>query len=375
MDQFSAHLDRGWDLIQRGDTHGAETSARRALELDKEAPEAYNLLGYIAALHGEFEDALEHYQQAIALDDTYLEAMLNAAEVLIHPLGELEEAERLCDDALELAESEDERVDALLLKFDALLGQDQIQAAKTLCARLPAGPFENPAHTFLVGRALYEIGEISKAAPLIEQAAQAAPANAESFYYLGLLRDEQGKADDATRAFLRSRELEVEAPRAPWALTADQLRDVAAVALGSLPAELHDFVTLENTYIADLPGVEVIVEGVDPRALLLLDAAPDQVPGGDRPSSPTASSAGGPGAVVFNAATAGGGAVSAGAASTALEASSDARAPERPTRLFIYQRNVERISTQADALAPELSAALEREIRAAFFDEPPPERA
>src|ERR1051326_542439 len=81
MDQFSAHLDRGWDLVQRGDPRGAELSARRALEIDAQSPEAYNLLGYVAALKGEFEEAVEHYRQAIALDDTYLEAMLNAAEV------------------------------------------------------------------------------------------------------------------------------------------------------------------------------------------------------------------------------------------------------------------------------------------------------
>jgi Flp pilus assembly protein TadD len=77
MDQFSAHLDRGWDLVQRGDPRGAEVSARRALEIDNQSPEAYNLLGYVAALKGEFEEAIDHYRQAIALDDTYLEAMLN----------------------------------------------------------------------------------------------------------------------------------------------------------------------------------------------------------------------------------------------------------------------------------------------------------
>ena len=91
MDQFSAHLDRGWDLVQRGDPRGAEVSARRALEIDSQSPEAYNLLGYVAALKGEYEEAIDHYRQAIALDDTYLEAMLNAAEVYIHPLGEFDE--------------------------------------------------------------------------------------------------------------------------------------------------------------------------------------------------------------------------------------------------------------------------------------------
>ena len=62
MDQFSAHLDRGWDLVQRGDARGAELSARRALEIDGQSPEAYNLLGYVTALQGEFEDAIESYR-------------------------------------------------------------------------------------------------------------------------------------------------------------------------------------------------------------------------------------------------------------------------------------------------------------------------
>src|SRR5919106_6255208 len=112
MDQFSAHLDRGWDLVQRGDARGAEASARRALELDPNSPEAHNLLGFVAALQGEGEEAIEAYRQAIALDDTYLEAMLNAAEVYIHPLGEYDESIRIIDHALEPAENNDQTGDA-----------------------------------------------------------------------------------------------------------------------------------------------------------------------------------------------------------------------------------------------------------------------
>ncbi len=93
---------------------GAELSARRALEIDSQSPEAHNLLGYVCALKAEYEDAIENYRQAIALDDTYLEAMLNAAEVYIHPLGEFDEALSMCDQALDLAETDDEVVDCLL---------------------------------------------------------------------------------------------------------------------------------------------------------------------------------------------------------------------------------------------------------------------
>ena len=144
MDQFSAHLDRGWDLVQRGDTRGAEASARRALELDPNSPEAHNLLGFVAALEGDGDEAIEAYRQAIALDDTYLEAMLNAAEVYIHPLGDYDQAIEMCDQALDLAEVDEEIIDALLLKFDALLGKGDTEEASARRRPYPEGPLRQP---------------------------------------------------------------------------------------------------------------------------------------------------------------------------------------------------------------------------------------
>jgi hypothetical protein len=47
----------------------------------------------------------------------------------------------------------------------------------------------------------------------------------------------------------------------------------------------------------------------------------------------------------------------------------EAGAGARPTRVFIYQRNIERVTTQIDGLAQELTSALEREIRSAFLGE------
>ena len=321
MDEFSAHLDRGWDLVQRGDSRGAEASARRALEIDKESPEAFNLLGYVAALQGDFEEAVEHYRQAIALDDTYLEAMLNAAEVYIHPLGEYDAAINMCDQALDLAESDDETVDALLLKFDALLGKNDVVEAKSLCDRFPVGPFENPGHAFLVGRALYEVGQVDRAAPLIEAAAKSTPKNPEAHYYLGLVRDERGDIRGATVAFLRSRELDQELPAPAWSLTREAFEMTVRKGIEGLEPNLRAFVREDEIYIADVPGVELVVDGVDPRALLLVDGMP---PAGksDTPSA----------------------------------------------RLFVYQRNVERLAGALELIESDIRTALQREIAATFLE-------
>ena len=320
MDQFSAHLDRGWDLVQKGDTRGAEGSARSALQIDEESPEAYNLLGYAAALEGDFEEALEHYEQALHLDDGYLEAMLNAAEICIHPLAHYDQAESLCDQALELAENSEERVDALLLKFDALLGGNDIDAARAVCRAFPDGPFENEGHTFLVGRALYEAGMVEDAYPLIERSIKAHPDNPEAQYYMGLLLDERGDSAGATQAFLRSRDLDLGVPAPPWSLTRETFQSTIQNIVSRVREDLQSFISPSEVFIADLPGVEVISDGVDPRSLLLLDAIAETE---GKPSK---------------------------------------------ARLFVHQRNVERLAGALELLTGEFKDALERELAAGFLD-------
>src|SRR4029079_1739102 len=158
MDQLSAHLDRGWDLAQKGDAAGASACAKRALEIDPQSPEVHNLLGYTSALSGESENALEHYRQAIALDETYFEAMLNAAEVLMHPLEEWDDAIALVNDALDYAETPEEIADCVLLKVDALLGKGEVEEARQAMKAIPEGPFESASYVFMIGRAFYELG-------------------------------------------------------------------------------------------------------------------------------------------------------------------------------------------------------------------------
>lgn len=337
MDQFSAHLDRGWDLVQRGDTRGALASARRALELDPNSPEAHNLLGYVAALEGDGDEAVEAYRQAIALDDTYLEAMLNAAEVYIHPLGDFDQAISMCDQALDVAEADDEVVDALLLKFDALLGKGDLDAAKKLVPLFPAGPFDNPSHTFLVGRALYEVGDVERALPYVEDAIRRDPRNSEAYYYLGLVRDEQGDTRAATAAFLTSRELDLSTAMPAWVPGRDELLETTKAAVAALAPSLRALVDGAEVFLTEMPGVEVIADGVDPRATVLVDA-PVRAP-----------------------------------ADGAHEHDGDGDGEARPpVRIFVYILNVARLAGTADALQEEIQLAIEREITSTMLEESEP---
>ncbi|MBW2453918.1 MAG: tetratricopeptide repeat protein [Deltaproteobacteria bacterium] len=284
MDQLSAHLDRGWDLAQRGDARGAEMSARQALELAPDSPEVHNLLGYVAALEGDCDEAVEAYQQAIFLDETYIEAMLNAAELMVHPLGLLDEAVNMCEQILDLTEFPDEVIDASLLKFEALITKGDKAAAKKLLASLPEGPYESHTQNYLAGRAHYETGDLEAAAQFIEAAIDGDLRSPDIYYYAGLLCEERDDRQGACAAFLQTRQLELEMGMPAWAPDGETFLKLTERAVTELPAELQTVVQSAELYIADLPGAEVVVDGVDPRALVLVDAAVSSSPDEAEPS-------------------------------------------------------------------------------------------
>src|SRR6266849_3777679 len=104
--------------------------------------------------------------------------MLNAAEVMIAPLGDYDGAIAQIEEALDYAETDEELADCVLLKVDAFTAKGNYEEAKRAMKMLPEGPFDGPNYLFLIGRAWYELGEVEKAAPLIEQAAKADPSSA-----------------------------------------------------------------------------------------------------------------------------------------------------------------------------------------------------
>jgi tetratricopeptide (TPR) repeat protein len=325
-DQLTAHLDRGWDLAHKGDAAGATTCAKRALEIDPQSPEVHNLMGFAAALEGNADEALEHYRQAITLDETYFEAMLNAAEVMISPLSDFDGAVAQIEEALDYAETDEEIADCILLKVDALMAKTDYEEAKRAMKMLPDGPFDGPSYLFLIGRAWYELGQLDKAAPLIEQAAKADPTSADAQYYLGLVRDEQGDPRAAIEALLRSRALDLTRTPASWAPSPEVFASVVKGAIEKLDLVLARYVREAEVYVVDFPGAELVVDGVDPRAMLVLDTPP-------------------------------------------VEDGAPAR-----VRIFVYQRNVERASGSLEALDGELAGALEREVTAVFLEGQKPDR-
>ncbi len=320
MDRLSAHLDRAWDLVAKGDTVGARESARRAIEADPNSPEAYNLLGYIHATDGDSDEALENYRQAMALDEGYLEPMLNAAEILVHPLGEYDQAIQLCDDVIAMGdEKEKEEVaDAVLLKVGEMLAQGEAPMVQKCLGLLPEGPFEGAATYFAIGRTYYEIGGFDLAKQNLEEAVSRDPDHADATYHLGLIADERGETDAATEWFLRTRDADLRTAEPAWAAPPDLFEKAATKAQDELlDAVLRERVRGARLYVADVPGIEVVADSCDPRSMVLLDGV-----------------------------------------------AADPGARPRCARIIVYKANVERAVRTLDEMSAEIAHALGHEIEA-----------
>ena len=85
-----------------------------------------------------------------------------------------------------------------------------------------------------------------------------------------------------------------------------------------------------DIYVTEVPGIEILAEGVDPRALVLLDGLmhPDRDDNDGRPCQ----------------------------------------------RIFVYALNVIRLAGDVDAIGQEITLALEREITATFLEAEQAER-
>jgi tetratricopeptide (TPR) repeat protein len=269
MDRFSAHLDRGWDLAVRGETTQALIAARQALEIDGESPEVHNLMGYVRALDGDYDEALECYRRAIDLDEWYLEPILNAAEILAHPEADPEEAIRLCRRAADMELNQEELADALLIEIDALLSlrrDDEARERLGRCETLDSVP----AHYLVAtGRLLFELGDFDKARAVVDRAIALDGELADAWYTRGVIERESGERVAAVLDFLEV--LERDARADPVAPGPSDIEAIVRAAIARLPDAAGAVLEGVELVITERPTARQVRDEVDPRQVVLAE--------------------------------------------------------------------------------------------------------
>ena len=266
-------IGRGWQLLEDGKVDDARKLADRAVAADANSPEAHTLVGAVASAEGDSDGALEAFDRAMELDESYLDPILLAAES--HALeGDAPRALALIERALDVAEEEDEWVDALLLKAEIELGDEDREAATATLAELPPVALPTPALELRAADAFFELEDLDRAVEHFGRIAKLEPTNADAVYGLGLVAEARGEAAEMVSHFQRVRALDAQAPAPPWAVTSERMEELVEAALAELPERAQKLLENVPVVLEELPSEEVVGDGFDPRGLGLFAGVP-----------------------------------------------------------------------------------------------------
>ncbi len=280
VEKFYAELDRCWSLLERGDLDGAQSLALQLLRTDGDAPELYVLLGMIDGMQGEPEKALTYYERAMDIDPEYVEPIICAAEVQIWELEDFEKALALCERALDLAEEEDEYVDALLLKAEALSNLGREQAAYSTLQELPEIALGEPSYHLRAARLLLDLGYTADAHEHFKRALMLDADNSDAIHGIGLCAGEDGDRATMIDCFQKVRVADLGEEPPPWGVPPERFAELCSAAIDELPEPLRKLIANVPVIATDYPSEELVKDGVDPRVLGLFNG----VPHGDKPS-------------------------------------------------------------------------------------------
>jgi tetratricopeptide (TPR) repeat protein len=327
--RYTAHLDRGWSLLDRGDLQQARNSAHQAMKLRPEVPDGAMLMAAISLAESDPEGGLEWYERAIEADAEYVDAQLAAAQILLYDLDEPHRALMRAETARELDEATvADLIELGLLEVEALLAMHDPAAARErigslselsiLEQLLSSGSSTDEVRQLLedfIGDG-YDL-EGDELELVVHRAAQLASRVARLYLDLGgedgaraallwldlllrgLRQDPEvwylaneaahlaGDPIRAAHAALQVLQLDAEAPLPDWAPSPSDLHvKVVDLLIKSPDPQLRalarepSFVVLVN----DVPPYELCLEGVDPRARSLALAARKL---GEHESTPT----------------------------------------------------------------------------------------
>jgi predicted Zn-dependent protease with MMP-like domain/Tfp pilus assembly protein PilF len=268
-------IELGWDLLDSDDLEGARAALRTAAgELGADEAEVLNLAGAIAAAEGEYDQAIELFMNSHTADPDNFNVLVQAAEVEYYGRGDARAALDLTGRVLEGTQDNATLSDVILLRAECELDLGDDEAARATMERLDGRDVEWPEDMTRAGNILLALGDLPAAEEIFLAAIEDDPEDADAHYGLGSVYEAREDHKAMVQAWLDTRRLDAAAPPLPWHMSLDEFEKVAEEAMAELPDEILG--RLENVpiLIEDVPSEEIVKEGYDPRLMGLFSGVP-----------------------------------------------------------------------------------------------------
>lgn len=268
-------LERAEDAIEAGELDEAAALLEQVASAGAELPERWFVEGTLASHRGDSEAAIAAYRRAAELAPDWPAPRIEAASEALWGRGAADEALELSEAALaEDSADASERERALFVSASALWTLSRDGEAMERLEQLAALDAEDPALRCETAHLFFELDAPERAVAEYRAALKGDPDSADAWYGLGHALGELGDDEGAIEAWLRTRALDLAAPRPPWSMSEASLEALAEETLAELPAMVRERLRDVPILVEDAPSVALVEDGVDPRLLGLFTGTP-----------------------------------------------------------------------------------------------------
>lgn len=283
QDRLFTDVDKGFNALEMGDFEEAEAALERCSKIDGKNADVVALAAAVADAKGEVDTALAKYSELAQLrpDDPMPRVCL--ARIQLHDVGDPDAALETIDSAFDFIDEEEDLIEAVIVRTEALLASDDPQGAREALAELSTSVIEDGELALDLAELALAAEDTSTALRYVEIGKKDDETKADAFHLLGRIHEAREERPAMIAAWQEVLKLDAAAERGPVSMSEDEIERIATATLHELPADVRTKLEAVPILIDDAPSVELVDDGVDPRSLGLFNGAP--VPdGGNTPT-------------------------------------------------------------------------------------------
>jgi predicted Zn-dependent protease with MMP-like domain len=283
-DRLLADLERGFEALEKGKLETAAQIVERCRRIDRKNPDVVLLAAAVADARGDVDDAILQYRTLVELRPDDPMPRICVARLELHDIGDADAALDTVEEAFEFIDDEDDLIEAIVVKTEALLARGEPVAARETLNELSSSMIEDPDIALDLAELALTAEDPATAKRWIAIAQKDDELEADALHMLGRVHELTDDRDAMIAAWKRVRELDLKAPPGKVHVSEDELERIAAATLEELPANIRERLANVPILIDDVPSEDIIEDGYDPRMLGFFQGVPMPEDGGSQPT-------------------------------------------------------------------------------------------
>jgi len=273
-ERMLADLERGFEALEAGELDAAASIVERCRRIDRKNPDVVALAAAVADAAGDLDDALVQYRQLRELRPDDPMPIICVARLELHGLDDPDAALDTLAAAFDFIDDEDDLIEAIYVKAQALIARGEPAAAREALNELSSSMIEDGDLALDLAELALAAEDAAAATRWIEGAQKHPELRADALHLLGRVHELTGDRAAMIAAWQEVRRLDLAAEPGDLEISEDDVEQIALQTLAELPENIRDKLANVPILIDSVPSEGLVADGLDPRLLGLFQGTP-----------------------------------------------------------------------------------------------------